>query len=146
MSRLKWLFVLCGFADRAGQLLIEGGLRMTFRIEIGIDCNEPERLATFWASALGYEVGRFGPDGVYLDLVPPSPSQPVIYFQRVPEPKPAKNRLHLDLWTTQPEHEISRLVGIGAVKLGTPRESSSGNWWQVLQDPAGNEFCVCRER
>lgn len=119
---------------------------MAVRIEIGIDCNEPESLAPFWAAALGYDLGRLGPDGIYLDLVPPDPEQPVVYFQRVPEPKAGKNRMHMDLWTTQPETEIARLVGLGALRIGQPRESSSGNWWQVMQDPAGNEFCVCRER
>ena len=119
---------------------------MTFRIEVGIDCKSPEELAPFWAAVLGYAYGRLGPDGTYLDLVPPDDAQPVIYFQRVPEPKSVKNRLHLDLWTAETEREIDRLVGLGAVKVGLPKNSQSGNWWQVMQDPAGNEFCVCRER
>lgn len=119
---------------------------MAVRIEIGIDCNEPEELAPFWAAALGYDLGHLGPDGAYLDLVPPKLEQPVVYFQRVAEEKAVKNRLHLDLWTSRPESEIGRLVALGARRMGEPRESSSGNWWQVMEDPAGNEFCVCRER
>jgi predicted enzyme related to lactoylglutathione lyase len=118
---------------------------MRVRIEIGIDCGEPVRVATFWAQALGYEVGRFPDDGVYLDLIPPRSDQPVIYFQRVPEPKTVKNRLHLDLWTADPEKEITRLVELGASPIGPPLSSPSGSWWQVMTDPDGNEFCVCRE-
>jgi predicted enzyme related to lactoylglutathione lyase len=119
---------------------------MSIRVEICIDCNDPEALAPFWAAALGYEMGSLGPDGVYLDLVPPERDKPVIYFQRVLDEKTTKNRLHLDLWTHQPEKEISRLESLGSSKVGEPVTSTSGNWWQVMLDPAGNEFCVCRER
>jgi len=45
---------------------------------------------------------------------------PVVYLQRVPEPKTVKNRLHLDLRTAQPEETIKRLLALGATKLGTP--------------------------
>ena len=118
---------------------------MNVRLEIGIDCAEPTDLAPFWAEALGYDIGQLGPDGTYLDLVPSEPEQPVIYFQRVPEPKTMKNRLHLDLWTTTPEREIERLIEIGAKPVGEPVTGLTGSWWQVMSDPVGNEFCVCRE-
>ena len=45
----------------------------------------PERLAPFWADALGYTIGDMDRDGSYLDLVPPDPTMPVVYLQRVPE-------------------------------------------------------------
>ncbi|MGO9197122.1 MAG: VOC family protein [Acidimicrobiales bacterium] len=118
---------------------------MSVRVEIGIDCADPAELARFWAEALGYEIGQLGPDGTYLDLVPAAPDQPVVYFQRVPEPKTVKNRLHLDLWATEPETEIERLAGLGAQLVGEPVDGLTGSWWQVMTDPAGNEFCVCRE-
>ncbi len=114
-------------------------------MEIGIDCADPVRLAPFWARALGYSVGQLGDDGTYLDLRPAKRGQPVIYFQRVPEVKRVKNRLHLDLWTRQPDREVTRLVALGASSVGDPIEDASGNWWQVMSDPEGNEFCVCRE-
>jgi predicted enzyme related to lactoylglutathione lyase len=113
------------------------------RIEIGIDSVTPEQLAPFWAEALGYAIGDMDRAGTYLDLVPPEAQMPVVYLQRVPEPKTVKNRLHLDLRTAQPEETIKRLLALGATKLGTPMTGSEGGWWQVMSDPEGNEFCVC---
>jgi predicted enzyme related to lactoylglutathione lyase len=115
------------------------------RIEIGIDAQDPERLAPFWSAALGYAVGDLDRAGVYLDLVPPEACLPAIYLQRVREPKTVKNRLHLDLYTPRPEEVIARLVELGARRVGTIQTGSEGGWWQVLADPEGNEFCVCRE-
>lgn len=119
---------------------------MSVRVEVGIDCNDPEALAPFWAVALGYTVGPPSPDGTYLDLLPPEMGLPVVYFQRVSEPKTTKNRLHLDLWSLEPAATIEKLCALGATTVGQPRTSPSGNWWQVMRDPAGNEFCICRER
>jgi len=114
------------------------------RIEIGIDTVAPEALATFWASALGYRVGDMDRDGTYLDLVTPETGMPVVYLQRVPEPKTVKNRLHLDLLTSEAETTIERLVSLGGSRLGAPMSGGEGGWWQVMADPEGNEFCVCR--
>ncbi|MFE6037980.1 VOC family protein [Streptomyces sp. NPDC056452] len=65
-----------------------------------------------------------------------------LLFQRVPEPKTVKNRLHLDVHTPsgQREAEVERLVGLGASVLRIVDEPSGS--WQVLVDPEGNEFCV----
>ncbi len=117
---------------------------MLERIEIGIDCRDPEALAGFWAIALGYEIGDMDPAGIYLDLVPPTPDHPVVYFQRVPEDKITKNRVHLDLRESDPVEKIAELVALGARTMGEPQSGSAGGWWQVLADPEGNEFCVCR--
>lgn len=117
---------------------------MTVRIEIGIDTVDPERLAPFWADALGYAVGDMDRAGVYLDLLPPEPGLPVVYLQRVPERKSVKNRLHLDLLTPEATQTIGRLVQRGATTVGDPQTGSEGGWWQVMRDPEGNEFCVCR--
>ena len=116
------------------------------RIEIGIDCRDPETLAPFWASALGYQIGDLDRAGVYLDLVPPDPSLPGVYLQRVPEDKVTKNRLHLDLYDTDPVGLTERLVALGATRVGAPQAGSEGGWWQVMEDPVGNEFCVCDAR
>ena len=83
----------------------------TIRFEVGIDSVKPEELAPFWAAALGYTVGDMDRAGTYLDLVPPEPAMPGVYLQRVPEAKTVKNRLHLDLVTTEPEEMIARLLG-----------------------------------
>ncbi len=117
---------------------------MTVRFEIGIDSVIPEMLAPIWADALGYKVGDMDRAGTYLDLVPPDPTLPVVYLQRVPEPKTIKNRLHLDILTAEAEETIGRLTALGATRVGTAMSGSEGGWWQVMADPEGNEFCICR--
>ncbi|HEV2361285.1 MAG TPA: VOC family protein [Acidimicrobiales bacterium] len=119
---------------------------MTLRaLEIGIDCEDAELLAKFWSAALGYSIGDLDSDGTYLDLIPPpGAAMPVVYLQRVPEGKVVKNRLHLDLYSEDPEDLVGTLVALGATTVGGPRTGSEGGWWQVMSDPEGNEFCVCQ--
>ncbi|MEW2250184.1 VOC family protein [Streptomyces sp. NPDC058733] len=65
-----------------------------------------------------------------------------LLFQRVPEPKSGKNRLHLDLHPGEGRRadEVERLKGLGASVLGEVKEPSGQ--WVVMADPEGNEFCV----
>ncbi|MEU7025271.1 VOC family protein [Streptomyces sp. NPDC046275] len=65
-----------------------------------------------------------------------------ILFQRVPEPKAGKNRLHLDLHPPAGTRaaEVDRLTGLGAKVVREVAEA--GGAWTVMQDPEGNEFCV----
>ena len=109
------------------------------RIEIGIDSVDPQVLAPFWAAALGYGIGELDSEGVYLELSPPDSTSPVVYLQRVPEAKQVKNRLHLDLFTPDPQRLIADLEALGAGRLGEPHTTAAGSWWQVLRDPEGNE-------
>ena len=113
------------------------------RVEVGIDCIDPAALAPFWALATGYAVGDFDPDNTYLDLVPTSSDLPVIYFQRVPEEKFGKNRVHLDLHVKDIVARTLELEAAGAARVGEIQTGSAGGSWQVMLDPAGNEFCLC---
>ncbi|MFH0516551.1 VOC family protein [Streptomyces sp. M41] len=65
-----------------------------------------------------------------------------LLFQRVPEAKTVKNRLHLDVHAAagEREAEVERLEGLGASVLRRVKEQ--GGEWVVLADPEGNEFCV----
>ncbi len=117
---------------------------MTPRLEICIDCAEPRRLATFWAEALGYRIGG-GEGDPYLNLLPPDGGQPIVFLQRVPEPKRGKNRVHLDLYVDEPLPLVERLERLGARRVGEPVTDGSVFLFQVMVDPEGNEFCVCRD-
>ena len=112
-------------------------------VYICIDSSDPEALAPFWAEALGYKVGDSLPGRNYLSLEAPDATSPAVYFQRVPEAKTIKNRLHLDLRSVEPHALIERLASLGATRIADPQTGSTCAWWQVMADPEGNEFCVC---
>ncbi|MEV0319967.1 VOC family protein [Streptomyces sp. NPDC050658] len=65
-----------------------------------------------------------------------------ILFQRVPETKSGKNRLHIDVHSApnEREREVARVEALGAAVLR--REKQPGGEWVVMTDPEGNEFCV----
>jgi Glyoxalase-like domain len=89
---------------------------------LSIDCDDAAALAGFWSEALGRPVNPGADAGhAAIDATDPA-SGPRLSFQKVPEPKTVKNRLHLDLRTDRPETESDRLTGLGA----TPSEASTG--------------------
>ncbi|MFD3738164.1 glyoxalase [Streptomyces sp. CB00316] len=105
---------------------------------ITIDCPDPQTLAAWWATALGVEGTQ---DYGEFVLVPATPL--VLGFQRVPEPKTVKNRVHVDFASPDRLADVERLVGLGATVIG--EHSMHGLVWNVLQDPQGNEFCLADE-
>jgi len=139
-------------------------------IQVVIDCADPARLADFWAAALGYTLQDPPPgfatwpeflaaEGVPESewnsasaVVDPDGSGPRIFFQRVPEAKTGKNRVHMDLnisggrgvaLETRRERvnaEAQRLEQLGASRVRAMEQR--GEYWIVMQDPEGNEFCV----
>jgi catechol 2,3-dioxygenase-like lactoylglutathione lyase family enzyme len=143
---------------------------MATPIQVVFDCADPARLSAFWAEALGYKrqdpPTGFGSWEEFLTfqgvpqeewnsasaVVDPEGVGPRIFFQRVPEAKAVKNRVHLDVnagegHDTSPEERqrrmeaaVERLAVAGAAKV-----EARGRWgqrWVVMQDPEGNEFCV----
>jgi len=107
---------------------------------IVIDSIDPEPLVTFWSTLLGVErAGEFGAD--YVMLTNGDGTVPPIAFQRVPETKSGKNRVHLDIKVTDVEEATRRVEEIGGSRIGEVREMP-GSRWQVMADPEGNEFCL----
>ncbi|MEO6712421.1 MAG: VOC family protein [Mycobacteriales bacterium] len=110
---------------------------------VTVDCQQPWELAQFWSKAIGRPVH---PDnepadeevGVVLE------GGGELIFQRVPEPKTVKNRVHLCLRPDGPrDNEVDWLTGVGAT-LVDDRRRADGTGWAVMADPEGNEFCVLR--
>ena len=101
-------------------------------VDTGGDGAAP-RIASWWADVLG---GRLGgqDDEWYVDQVPGAPYECLV-FGGVPEPKTVKNRIHLDVTTS----DLDALVAAGATVLRS-RDDEIG--WTVLADPDGNEFCA----
>ncbi|GAB3182809.1 hypothetical protein FHX75_111014 [Micromonospora palomenae] len=140
-------------------------------VQITFDCADPAALAAFWAETLGYRLqdppGGFQSWEQALEamgvpperrndasaVVDPEGSGPRLYFQRVPEGKQAKNRVHLDVRAAPGlegdarmaalEAEAERLTGHGATRLRRHEPAPPlGAGHIVMADPEGNEFCL----
>ncbi|MFD0202285.1 MULTISPECIES: VOC family protein [Saccharothrix] len=107
--------------------------------QIVVDCLEPSRLVRFWAELLGgVAVER---EHGWAHVVPPG--WPRISFQPVPEAKSVKNRLHLDIDVDDIAEATKRATELGATPQGSVQVDEQGSF-QVLVDPAGNEFCFVK--
>lgn len=100
-----------------------------------VDCSDPPALAGWWGRLLGRAVS-VDSDG---DASMVTESGLVIDFLRVPEAKSVKNRLHIDLRTTDLAAATEQAIALGASRADDVHEGGS---WQVLRDPEGNEFCL----
>ncbi len=106
---------------------------------ITFDTLDPDRLARWWAEALDAAVEPVMP-GEFVMVVPAS--GPRLGFQRVDDPTPGKNRVHLDFATADDlESQVARLVALGAVETGRHAFGDEFNW-VVFADPDGNAFCL----
>lgn len=143
---------------------------MATSIQVVFDCADPDLLAKFWAAALHYKEqeppagydsweGFLRAQGVPKEewnsasaIVDPEQVGPRIYFQRMDTPKPTKNRVHMDLNISGggkvpfPERvkrvnaEVDRLLKLRATKQRV--WDDPGEYFVVMLDPEGNEFCV----
>jgi catechol 2,3-dioxygenase-like lactoylglutathione lyase family enzyme len=118
---------------------------MNIRIQcLCVDSAHPSKSADFWEAALGWR--RTHDTGNEVVLEPPAGSPedgvaPDLLFLRVPEPKMAKNRLHLDLRPADQAAEVARLEALGARRVDVGQGDVG---WVVMADPDGNEFDVLR--
>ena len=106
---------------------------------LAVDCREPAELAGWWSRLLGGEV-EVDEDG---DATLRTPGGLPIDFLRVPDSRAVKNRLHLDLRSTDLEEATRQAEALGATRAD---DIYDGGRWQVMRDPEGNEFCLLRPR
>jgi len=138
------------------------------QVQVTFDCAEPERVARFWCEVLGY-VEPPPPEGFaswddYERTLPPEEQGswfacsdptgvgPRLYFQRVPEGKVVKNRVHLDVRVGTGlggqerlavlEAECARLLELGATRVRLLVADGVNESCLVMQDVEGNEFCL----
>ncbi|GEK23533.1 glyoxalase [Cellulomonas xylanilytica] len=102
-----------------------------------MDCADPARLARFWADVLGGTPQRRDDDWHHVD--PPGWTR--VAFQRVPEGKVVKNRVHLDVAVDDIPEAARQAEALGATRVGEVHVDTAGSF-QVLLDPEGNEWCV----
>jgi predicted enzyme related to lactoylglutathione lyase len=115
-------------------------MRHRARVELVLDCTEPQRLAPFWREALDYR--DFYTDPNLAVLVPRDGTAPPLLLQGVPEPKAVKNRVHFDIVVDDIEAEVHRLQELGARRVDEGVQSFGGTRWVRMSDPEQNEFCV----
>ncbi|MER7758147.1 VOC family protein [Streptomyces sp. NPDC097619] len=137
------------------------------KVQVTFDCAEPGRVARFWCEVLGYvspPPSGFDTWEAYEESRPaadrdswsaasdPTGAGPRLYFQRVPEGKTAKNRVHLDVRAGTGlvgaerlavlEAEAARLVALGASVVLVQHADEENESCITLQDVEGNEFCL----
>lgn len=105
---------------------------------ITFDTLDAMPLAQWWATQLAGTIVAEN-DG-YFVVVSVGEGVPMVAFQKVDDPTPGKNRIHLDLTTADLSAEVDRLVAAGATKIAD--REMPGFAWVTLADPDGNEFCV----
>ncbi len=97
----------------------------------------------FWQAALHYEVEHADPNGGFVILRDPHRFGPNISIDQAPNRRSGKRSwLHLDLYTTNQENEVERMVQLGATRY--PWRYGRDSDYVVLQDPDGNLFCVVK--
>ncbi|MDT0548906.1 MULTISPECIES: VOC family protein [Streptomyces] len=112
---------------------------------ITFDAHDPYALAQFWSALTGYPLEGSAPGDDEVLISSGQTGAPGLLFQRVPDAKAVKNRVHLDI---QPpsgtrDAEVERLLPLGA-RVVDDRRTDDGLGWVVMADPEGNEFCVER--
>lgn len=143
---------------------------MSVTVQITFDCHDPGQLASFWAAALDAQVqpppSGFESWDAFLDnvgmppearndrsaVVDPEGIGPRLFFQKVPEPKVVKNRLHLDLRAapgltgderlTALRARADELVALGATVQSEHEAGGMDEALIIMRDPEGNEFCL----
>ena len=152
----------------AGPRPYGGPMASVKQFQVTFDCAEPERVARFWCEVLGYVVPpppegfaswddfdrALPPDqqGSAFACVDPSGVGPRLFFQRVPEGKVVKNRVHLDVRVgtgmegaerlAALEAECARLLPLGATRVRLLVADGVNESCLVMQDVEGNEFCL----
>ncbi len=112
-------------------------------LNVAFDSLDAFALASWWSRVVEHPVDpEDGPeeDEASIEL----PGGPTLHFNTVPEPKTAKNRLHLCLSPDSTrDQEVERVLALGATLVSDLRRPE-GPGWVVLADPEGNEFCILR--
>jgi hypothetical protein len=108
-------------------------------IGLSVDCADAGAVASFWAEALGRQVAENPTEqNAVVSVGDDLTLGPRLSFHQVPEAKTVKNRLHLDLITSDFDAESARLIGLGARKVQDVE--ANGNRWTTFADVEGNEF------
>ena len=125
-------------AAQIDALLAERGLTPSHPdltvVEIGIDALDIPAVRPFWAAILGWPASGD-------EITDPATSGPSLWFQQMDQPRPQRNRIHLDVTVAHDEAD-ARVAAALAAGGTLVSDSHAPSWW-ILADPEGNEACVC---
>lgn len=111
-------------------------------VGITIDCTDPARLASFWSTILAIaETNEHGDDSGWATVGSVRDTQPRLTFQRVPEPKTGKTRIHLDIQVDDIDAGRRHVERLGGHWSGLRHDYTEGVV-MIMHDPEGNEFCI----
>ncbi|WP_018350519.1 VOC family protein [Longispora albida] len=105
-------------------------------VQVTLDALSGPEVVAFWRALLGYTHRAGSPE----DLVDPRGRSGPFYFQQMDEPRPQRNRMHIDLWVPYDQAEARIAAALAAGGRLVSAEYAPGHW--VLADPEGNECCV----
>ncbi|OLT31292.1 VOC family protein [Rhodococcus sp. BGS-1C] len=105
---------------------------------ITFDSTDPGPLARWWAAQAGGTIEEENDGWYYVVVFDSAPYR--LAFQKVEDPTPGKNRLHLDVTTEELDNDVAKLLEAGATEVA---QHSMGDFrWVTMADPDGNVFCV----
>jgi catechol 2,3-dioxygenase-like lactoylglutathione lyase family enzyme len=107
-----------------------------------IDCKNWELMIAFWKAALGYEF-CYPPSEDWALLYDPHQKGPNLSFQKDPDGPTSTYWFHFDLYSSEPDSEVQRLLTLGAKMIQPAKEGSD---YVTLADPDGNPFDVIETR
>lgn len=110
-------------------------------VEIAIDAADIDAVRPFWQAVLDYAAAKPGVEGQVVELYDPRDLGPPVWFQQLDEPRPQRNRVHLDLAVAHDvaEHRVQAALAAGGRLVSDVRARA---FW-VLADVEGNEACIC---
>jgi predicted enzyme related to lactoylglutathione lyase len=110
-------------------------------LNIAFSCNDPERLAGFWATLLDYEAASAGDSWIATD---PRGEGTRLLFDRMEKSETIEVPIHVDVNVPDRDAELNRILQLGGQLVET-RSDSIGDFsetWTVMRDPEGNGFCI----
>jgi len=110
-------------------------------LEVAIDAMDIDLVRPFWKAVLGYADALPRPDGQIVAIVDPVRIGPAFWFQQMDQPRPQRNRIHIDV--TVPHDVAEQRIAEALTAGGTLLSDRRARAFWILADPEGNEACIC---
>jgi 4a-hydroxytetrahydrobiopterin dehydratase len=110
-------------------------------LEVAIDAMDIDAVRPFWKAILDYEDAPARPDGQVVAIVDPVRIGPAFWFQQMDQPRPQRNRIHIDV--TVPHDAAEGRIAAALAAGGTLVSDRRARAFWILADPEGNEACIC---